>query len=386
MNDLRHPLSKVPQSLYIVHDPSNDQVPGGKSSKSQESITPWEIGFRPYDILSLSRKTASSFLPLHYGAANGPRRNPPSIYVAATDDIEAAKNEVITSEAELVMYRLEGRCEEMRKCAIFKASDWLRALDMWDGDENEDEDEKFARQKRVGSGWLIWPSIPKEAVTHMSTRDDILQDDGKFCLLSLSLGKEEEEEEEKEDPSIKKHAPGRKHQNATASSSKNINAAVNKGKAKALATLSSYKGLMRKDLKADGTPLYMVAFSKNNEFSFSTIYIIEDQETGPQCLVHWGSGIEPSWVNIQIVDARAVKDYWQRNTKDREKEKPKKEYEILFEDQQNKETKLYSKFLVKWVDSEILTWETYDSSPGVTRHAVNEFRAKRDTWQRYQYK
>lgn len=188
MEDLRHPPNKVPESLYIVHDPSNDQVAGGKSSKSQESLTPWEIGFRPYDILSLSRKTASSFLPLHYGAANGPRRNPPSVYVTATDDIEAAENEVTASEDGLVMYTLDGRCEEMRKCAIFKASDWLRALEMWDGDENEDEDERSARQKRVGSEWLIWPSVPKEAVTHMSTREDILEDEGKFSPLSSSLG------------------------------------------------------------------------------------------------------------------------------------------------------------------------------------------------------
>ncbi|KAF7923741.1 uncharacterized protein EAE98_007559 [Botrytis deweyae] len=369
MNDLRHPPDEVPESLYIVHDPSNEQVPEGKSSKSQESLTPWEIGFRPYDILSLSRKTASSFLPLHYGAANGPRRNPPSVYVTATDDIEAAENEVITSEDDLVMYRLDGRCEEMRKCAVFKASDWLRALEMWDGDENEDEDEKSARQKRVGSEWLIWPSVPKEAVIDMSTREDILEDD-----------------EEEEDRAIQKHAPGQKHQNATASSSKNPNAAVKKGKAKPPSALHSHKGLVRKDVKADGTPLYMVAFSENNEFSFSTIYIIEEQETGPQCLVHWGPRIEPSWVAIQNVDARAVKDYWRRNTNGRGKAKPKKKYEILFEDQQNKETKLDSKFLVKWADSEILAWETYDSSPGVTRHAVNEFRAKRDTWQRYQYK
>ncbi|KAF5875511.1 uncharacterized protein Bfra_003965 [Botrytis fragariae] len=369
MNDLRHPPNKVPESLYIVHDPSNDQVPGGKSSKLQESLTPWEIGLRPYDILSLSCKTASSFLPLHYGAANGPRRNPPSIYVTATDDIEAAKNEVITSEGELVMYNLNGRCEEMRKCAIFKASDWLRALNLWDGDNNEEDDEKFARQKRVGSEWLIWPSVPKEAVTKMSTRDDILDDD-----------------EEEEDRAVQKRAPSQKHQNADASSSRNQNAAANKGKAKPPSTLRSHKGLMRKDIKADGTPLFMVSFSKNNEFSFSTIYIIEEQETGPQCLIHWGPGIEPSWVNIQIVDARAVKDYWQRNIKGRRNEKPKKEYNILFEDQQNKETKLDSKFLVKWADSETLTWETYESSPGVTRHAVNEFRARRDTWLRYQYK
>ncbi|TGO43822.1 hypothetical protein BCON_0830g00020 [Botryotinia convoluta] len=369
MNDLRHPPNKVPESLYIVHDPSNDQVPGGKSSTLQESYTPWNIGFRPYDILSLSRKTASSYLPLHYGAANGPRRNPPSIYVTATDAIEAAKNEVITSEGELVMYRLDGRCEEMRKCAFFKVSDWLRALDMWDGDENEDEDEKFARQKRLGSEWLIWPSVPKEAVTKMSTRDDILEDD-----------------EDEEDRAIQKHAPDQKHRNAIASSSKNPNAAAKKGKAKPPSILRSQKGRIRNDVDEDSKPLYMVVFSKDNEFLFSTIYVIEEQATGPQCLIHWGPGIEPSWVAIQNVDARAVKNYWQRNTKGRGKEKPKKEYEILFEDQQNKETKLDSKFLIKWADSEILTWETYDSSPGVTRHAVNEFRAKRDTWQRYQYK
>ncbi|KAF7895769.1 uncharacterized protein EAF01_009731 [Botrytis porri] len=369
MNDLRHPPNKVPESLYIVHDPSNDQVAEGKSSKSQESRTPWEIGFRPYDILSLSRNTASSFLPLHYGAANRPRRNPPSIYVTATDDIEAAKNEVITGEDDLVMYRLDGRCEEMRKCAVFKASDWLRALEMWDGDENEDEDERFARQKRVGSEWLIWPSVPKEAVTRMSTRDDILEDDG-----------------EEEDHPIQKRAPGKKHQNATAGPSRSQNAAANKGKEKAPAPLGSYKGLMRKDSKADGTPLFMVAFSPNNEFPFSTIYILEEQDDGPQCLIHWGPGIEPSWVAIQNVDARAVKNYWQHNTKGHGKEKPKKEYEILFEDQQNKETKLDSKFLVKWADSENLTWQTYDSSPGVTRHAVNQFRAKTESWQRYQYK
>ncbi|TGO32376.1 hypothetical protein BHYA_0323g00020 [Botrytis hyacinthi] len=370
MNDLRHPPNKVPESLYIIHDPSNDQVLGGKSSKLQDSLTPWEIGFHPYDILSLSRKTASSFLPLHYGAANGPRRNPPSVYVTATDDIEAAENEVITSEDGLVMYRLDGRCEEMRKCAIFKASDWLRTLEMWDGDENEDEDDKFTRQKKVGSEWLIWPSVPKEAVTNMSTRDDILEDD----------------EQEEKDRSIEKNAPGRKHENANASSSKNQIAAASKGKAKAPSALRSHKGFMRKDVKADGTPLYMVTFSKNNEFSFSTIYIIEEQENGPQCLIHWGPEIEPSWAAIENVDARAVKDYWYRNTKGGGKAKPKRECKILFEDQQNKETKLDSKFLVKRVDSEILTWETYDSSPGVTRHAVNEFRAKRDTWQRYQYK
>ncbi|KAF7952686.1 hypothetical protein EAE96_005917 [Botrytis aclada] len=358
MNDLRHPPNKVPQSFYIVHDPSNDQVSGGKSSKSQKSLTPWEIGFRPYDILSLSRKTASSFLPLHYGAANGPRRNPPSIYVTATDDVEAAKNEVIASEEGLVMYKLDGRCEEMRMCAIFKASEWLRALDMWDGDENEDEDEKLARQTRVGSEWLIWPSVPKEAVTRMLTKDDIIEGD-----------------EEEENRATQKHAPGQKNQNT----------AANKGKAKASPPLSSYKGLMRKDVDADGNPQYMVEFSKDNEFSFSTIYIIEEQQTGPQCLIHWGPGIEPSWADIQKVDARAVKDYWRRNTKGNTKEKPK-EYEILFEDQQNKETKLDTKFIVKWVDSEILTWETYNSSPGVTRHAVNEFRVRRDTWQRYQYK
>ncbi|TGO47116.1 hypothetical protein BOTNAR_0543g00020 [Botryotinia narcissicola] len=374
MDDLRHPPNKVPQSLYIVHDPSNDQVQGGKSSKLQESLTPWEIGFRPYDILSLSRKTASSFLPLHYGAANGPRRNPPSVYVTATDDIEAAENEVMTSEDGLVVYALDGRCDEMRKCDIFKASDWLRALDMWDGDDNEDEDEKSARQKRAGSEWLIWPSVPKEAVTHMSTRDDILEND--------------EQEEHRVIPkrAPQKRAPGQKHQNATASSSENQIAAANKDKAKTPSDLRSHKGLMRKDVKADGTPLYMVVFSPNIEFSFSTIYIIEKQETGPQCLVHWGPEIEPSWVDIQNVDARAVKEYWQRNTKGYGKIKPQKEYEILFEDQQKKETKLDSKFLVKWADSEILTWETYDSSPGVTRHAVNQFRAKMEDWARYQYK
>ncbi|KAM0136226.1 hypothetical protein ACHAO1_004703 [Botrytis cinerea] len=371
MDDLRHPPNEVPQSLYIVHDPSNDQIPGGKAHASRESYTPWSIGFRPYDILSLSRRTASSYLPLHYGAANGPRRNPPSIYVTATDDIETAKNEVLKSEDELVMYRLDGRCEDMRRCAIFKASDWMRALNMWDGDENEDVDDRDARQKRVGSEWLIWPSVPKEAVIHMSTKDDILE--------------ENKEEAEEGNASILNRAAGQKHQNAFASPSKNPNPFVDKGKAKAPPNLRIQKGLVRNDVDAHRRPLYMVEFSDNHEFAFSTIYVIEEQEASPRCLIHWGPGIEPSWVSIENVDARAVKDYRQRNTKGRGNDKPKREYEILFEDQQSKETKLDSKFLVKWVDSEDLTWETYDSSPGVTRHSVNVFRAKRDKWQRYQY-
>lgn len=85
------------------------------------------------------------------------------------------------------MYRLDGRCEDMRRCAIFKASDWMRALNMWDGDENEDVDDRDARQKRVGSEWLIWPSVPKEAVIHMSTKNDILEENSEiFFFLVLS--------------------------------------------------------------------------------------------------------------------------------------------------------------------------------------------------------
>ncbi|KAJ8059288.1 hypothetical protein OCU04_012253 [Sclerotinia nivalis] len=370
MNNLRQPPNKVPEFLYIVHDPSNDQSPGGVSHNSDESYSPWDIGFRPYDVLTLSHKTASSYLPFHYGVGNEIRRNNPSIYVTATDDIEAARNQVITSEEELVMYSLDGRCDDMKRCVIFKASNWLRALNLWEGDANEGEDEKHERQKKLGSEWLIWPSVPKEAIIDMS---------GKRAIMM---------ETEEEDETLTNYQ-GQKRQKTSAGPSRDLEvvATTNRGKSSSKSGVRNEKGFVCRELESDGAPQYMAILSDEGPFPFSAIYVIEPREDGLQCLVHWGPNIDPSWVSIRNVDARAVKEFRDRQISAEYRQEPTKgdPFEILFEEPLNEETKLNSRFLVRWTDTGRITWETYGGSHGVTRHAGNRFLAERNTWRRYHY-
>lgn len=370
MNNLRQPPDKVPEFLYIVHDPSNDQNPGGVSHNSEESYSPRDIGFRPYDVLTLERETASSYLLFHYGVENEMRRNPPSIYVAATDDIEAARNQVITSEKELVMYRLNGRCDDMKRCVVFKASKWLRALNLWEDDADEDEEEKHERQKKLGSEWLIWPIVPREAIIGMSGKEDIMK-----------------ETEKEHEPSANYQGQKRRKNSAGPSRDLEVAKTAKKGKSSSKSSARNEKGFVCKELDSDGAPQYMAKYSEEQPFPFSAIHIIEPGEGGSRCLVHWDTNIEPSWFNIRDVDARAVREFRSRQISAESRKEPKKgdPFEILFEEPLNKETKLNSRFLVRWTDTRRVTWETYGGSPGVTRHAGNRFLAKRNTWTRYRY-
>ncbi|CAD6445775.1 c75b499d-e65b-4e7d-9dea-e209e5e3fc8a [Sclerotinia trifoliorum] len=370
MNNLRQHPNKVPEFLYIVHNPSNDQNRGVVSQKSDESYSPCDIGFRPYDVRTLGFETASSYLPSHYGVENEIPRNLPSIYVTATDDIEAARNQVITSEEELVMYRLNGRCDEMRRCVVFKASNWLQDLDLWEGDADEDEEGKYERQKKLGSEWLIWPSVPKEAIINISGKEAIMM------------------ETEKEHESFANYQ-GQKRRKASAGPSRDLEVATTakRSKSSSKSSARNEEGFLCKELDSDGTPQYMANFPDKKTFQFSAIHVIEPREDGAQCLIHWGPSTDPSWISIGDVDARAVKEFRKRQIRAESRQEPKKgdPFEILFEEPLNKETKLNSRFLVRWTDTGRITWETYGGSPGVTRHASNRFLAERKKWKRYQY-
>lgn len=109
-----------------------------------------------------------------------------------TDKIDIAQNEVIESEEELVMYTLNGRCADMKKCSIFKVSPWLRALDAWNEREDESEHQKLQREHKLRHEWLVWPGVPKEAIIDRSTRDDIMRESGELLsiLTYLVLGGE----------------------------------------------------------------------------------------------------------------------------------------------------------------------------------------------------
>ncbi|ESZ93438.1 hypothetical protein SBOR_6180 [Sclerotinia borealis F-4128] len=375
MEKLRVPPDEVPETLYLVHDPSKDLLPGDVSHSPKNSYSPRDIGFRPFNLLSLSQKAARGSFTRRRGAGDGLGRDSLSIYAAVTNDVEAARNEVITSENELVLYELKGRCDDMKRCAIFKAEDLWRGQDIREIEEEDDEDLRDERQKKLRSEWLVWPSVPKEAIHDVMTKEEILKET-------------EREEQASQDP---QDSQASVQQNTAADLSRDFK---HKTTTKIKTRFSSSSdgenasGFVCKNLGSNDKPQYMAIPSGEVKFPFSTIYTIEERKAGLQCLVHWGPGIEPSWFAIQNVDTRAVKEFQKCKTKAEKKKQPSTgdPSEIIFEEEQVEGVdKSSRKFLVRWTDTGIVTWEIYGVAPGVTRDAAYKFMAERKTWKRYRY-
>lgn len=87
-------------------------------------------------------------------------------------------------------------------------------------------------------------------------------------------------------------------------------------------------------------------------------------------------------------------EFQEREVRTGKKKAPKRgdPCEIVFEEEQpekeqpEKNTKIFRRFLVKWTETGILTWEVYGGDPGVTRNAGKHFLAEREKWKRYSYK
>ncbi|KAI9642173.1 hypothetical protein NHQ30_008975 [Ciborinia camelliae] len=385
MYKLRQPPSEVPKYLYFVHDPSNDQPSGDLDHSSKRSYSPYDIGFRPINLLDKDRAAFVSY----FGQDFDINSYLASICVAVTDDVEAARNRVISSEKELVMYELDGQCEEMGLCAVFKSKTLLKPDNVLIGDGEDDY------LKKILSKWLVWPSIPKEAITDESRKEDILNATGKLRYTSsdserprtLTFSIEQEQQS-------LKHSRAPTQQRTTAGPSRNLkHKPATKGKANfpSNSNVEGRLGFVCDDVDLNGNPQYMAIPAEEQKFPFSTIYIIEQRKAGLQCLIHWGPGIEPTWLRVRDVDARAVKEYHRRKVKVEKKKGPKNgdPFEIIFEEphpeQPEKDTCALNRFLVKWTNTGIVTWETYGSDPGVTRIAGSAFMAEKRTWKRYLY-
>ncbi|KAG4027266.1 hypothetical protein MFRU_031g00160 [Monilinia fructicola] len=375
MNNLRFDPESVPNSLYLIHNPSNDQSPGGLNH--DKSYSPHDIGFRPLNLPTLD-KTAVDNSSLHrYGAGDDLHEYLSSIYVIVTDDIEAARNEVISSEEDLVMFELNGQCEEMKLCTVIKAMNLLYRRMRLNENKTDDATSKEQRQKKLRSEWLVWPSVPKEAIIKQMTKREILK-------------------ETEHDQKTPKRTRVPTHQKTTAGPSRDPQPKTpSKHKAKVSSKSGSEEesGLICNRINSEGKPIYKAITSGTQavpeKYSFTTIYTIEKRRLGTQCLIHWGPGIEPSWVAIQNVDSRAIAEFSKRKARAEKKGQPKSgdALEILFEEARSEEGdhNLDRRFLVRWAETGIVTWEVYAGDPGVTRMDVQEFLKRSKTWKRYWY-
>lgn len=164
MDEHRVSPEKIPNPLYIVHDPTDDQPPGGVNHKRPYS--PHDIGFRP------------SVIPYF----NNYNRTDKRSWVIATDDAEVARNEVMASEHGLVMYELDSQCKQMKTCKIFKVTALLKNRIIMEEYE-EDENIRMEKQEKLLSEWLVWPYVPKEAILEEITKGEISRATGKLQVV-----------------------------------------------------------------------------------------------------------------------------------------------------------------------------------------------------------
>ncbi|RAL60614.1 hypothetical protein DID88_009932 [Monilinia fructigena] len=258
-------------------------------------------------------KTSVDNSSLHrYGAGDDLHEYLSSIYVIVTADIESARNEVISSEEDLVMYELNGQCEEMKHCTVIKATTLLKRRMTFNKNSTDDENSKRERQKKLLSEWLVWPSVPKEAIVKQLTKKEILK-------------------ETKPDQKPPKHTRVPTHQKITAGPSRDSKAKT-PSKQKAEPSSKSgggeESGLICNKIDSKGKPIYTVISSgmkkTPEEYDFTTIYTIEKRKLGTQCLIHWGPYIEPSWVAIHSVDSRAIAEFSKRKARAEKKGQPER--------------------------------------------------------------
>ncbi|QSZ29188.1 hypothetical protein DSL72_003699 [Monilinia vaccinii-corymbosi] len=315
-------MEDVPRSLYIVRDPSHhDRSPDGVShNPKKSSSSARDIGFLPFDILALGQGTAFT----------------------VTDDIEAARNEVMNSERELSIYELDGRCDEMKRCAIFRATNL------------------------------------REAIVHESTKESILR----------------ETEREPHAPSRSRASAPKKKTTAGPSRDCKRNASTKRiPESSPDADAGKESGFACHKVDSTGKPIYIAIPSgtkeKPEKYPFSIIYAIEARKAGKQCLIHWDHGVEPSWVSTGKVDARAIANFEEHKAQTDKMRPPTKgdPFEIIFEEARNEDEghKLDRGFLVRWTNTGRVTWEVHGRGHGITRTDVQGFLKASKTWKRYQY-
>ncbi|KAB8299306.1 hypothetical protein EYC80_001381 [Monilinia laxa] len=300
-------------------------------------------------------KTSVDNSSLHrYGAGDDLHEYLSSIYVTLTDDIEAARNEVISSEEGLVMYELNGQCEEMKLCTVIKATRLLKRRMTLNKDSTDDEHSKRERQKKLLSEWLNTTKNPPNRPEAQPTR--------RPPQAPVVIPKQKTPSKHKAEPSSKPDG-------------------------------EEESGLICNKVDSKGNPIYTAIPSGmktvSEKYDFTAIYMIEKRKLGTQCLIHWGPNIEPSWVAIHNVDSRAIAEFFKRKAKAEKKGQPEggDAFEILFEEARSEDGdhKLDRRFLVRWVETGIVTWEVYGGDPGVTRMDGQEFLKRSKMWKRYWY-